>query len=277
MLPFIKMEGFGNCYVFTEAKHVKKLNLRKLASAVSDKDKGLGADGLILIDSAKEPFAMRIFNRDGSESEICGNGLRMAALFLKRTSYPNRKKFTIATSAGEFPARIISAKANKAKVNTAMGSPDFESSEIGIGENQDLAFDIPLMEYDKKQITYDCVSMGNPHAVVFVKSFEFDWPKLARNISDDEMFSQGINVNFLKIINSKRFEVKTYERGSGVTSACGSGAAACLAVGVMRNILHKKAMAMMTGGNLELSWDMSTNTINQTGPASIICYGEYYT
>ncbi|MCD6161613.1 MAG: diaminopimelate epimerase [candidate division Zixibacteria bacterium] len=270
------MEGFGNCYIFAEAKYIKKLNLRKLACAVSDKDKGIGADGLIIVDSTVEPFVMRIFNLDGSEAEMCGNGLRMAALFLKRASYPNRKKFTLATSAGEFPAKIISSKANKAIVNTSMGSPDFKSSEVGIGNNSSLAFDIPLMEYSGKQLTYDCVSMGNPHAVVFVKSFEFDWPKLARGISEDKMFSRGINVNFLKIINSKRFKIKTYERGSGATSACGSGAAACLAVGVMRNILQKKAVAVMSGGNLELAWDMSANTINQTGPATIICRGEYY-
>jgi len=121
----------------------------------------------------------------------------------------------------------------------------------------------------------DCVSIGNPHAVVFITSYDFDWSRLGREISEHRMFSGGVNVNFVNIVNSKRFQVKTYERGSGITAACGSGAAACLAVGVMRNILQKNAVAVAPGGNLSLSWDMSANIISQLGPASIICHGEY--
>ena len=275
-LPYVKMQGLGNSYIFIEAQRVKKYSLGKLAIAVSDANEGIGADGLIVVDTSKEPFAMRIFNRNGSEAEMCGNGLRQAALFLKKSRFPNRKRFVISTTAGVFLTRVITSQGSRAKVETSLGSPVFSAKEVGLKSKEDIAFDVPVLEYGDKKITMDCVSIGNPHAVVLVASHDSDWSRLGREISEHRMFSDGINVNFMKVINSRRFEVKTFERGSGVTAACGSGAAACLAVGVMRNILQKKAVAVATGGNLELSWDISTNTISQLGPASIICYGEYY-
>jgi len=274
-LPYVKMQGLGNSYIFIEALRVKKYSLRKLAIVVSDVNEGIGADGMIVVDTSKEPFAMRIFNRDGSEAEMCGNGLRQAALFLKKSRFPKRKKFIVSTKAGDFTTRVVSSQGNMAKVETSLGSPVFSAEEIGLKGKADLAFDVPLFEYGDRKITMDCVSIGNPHAVVFITSYDFDWSRLGREISEHRMFSGGVNVNFVNIVNSKRFQVKTYERGSGITAACGSGAAACLAVGVMRNILQKNAVAVAPGGNLSLSWDMSANIISQLGPASIICHGEY--
>jgi diaminopimelate epimerase len=117
--------------------------------------------------------------------------------------------------------------------------------------------------------------MGNPHAVIWVDNFDFDWIKAASNISGSRLFSNGANVHFCKKVNSRRFQMKIYERGSGVTRACGSGAAACLASGVMRNLINKKAIADMPGGKLGLVWDMDSNAISQEGPVSIICSGEF--
>jgi diaminopimelate epimerase len=274
-LPFIKLEGLGNNYIFVRSQDITKYSLRKLAISITDVNKGIGADGLIAVDLKKEPFAMRIFNRDGSEAEMCGNGLRQAALFIKRTKFPARKRFRITTSAGDFSAAIVSSSNNQAIVKTSLGSPVFAAKDIGLGGKKDLAFNIPLFKYRGKHIMVDCVSMGNPHAVIAVDNYDFDWPQIGRKISEHNLFANGVNVHFLKVINSKRFQMRIFERGSGVTSACGSGAAACLAVGVIRNILQKKAVAVMPGGNLELFWDISINTISQVGPVKIVCRGEY--
>lgn len=275
-LPFIKLEGLGNNYVFVEAHKIRKYSFRKLAVSISDINNGVGADGLIVIDTNKEPFPMRIFNRDGSEAEMCGNGLRQAALFLKRIKFPARKKFAISTLAGDFYTAIMSSNKEHAIVNTSLGAPDFTAEKIGLKNKKDLAFDLPLFKHKGEHIKVNCVSIGNPHAVVIVDSYDFNWPQIGQQISENKLFPNGINVHFVKIINSRRFQMRIFERGSGITSACGSGAAACLAVGVMRNQLQNKAIAEMPGGNLKLSWDISTNTISQVGPAAIICRGEFY-
>ena len=274
-LPFIKLEGFGNNYIFVEARNVKKTSLKKLAAAISDVKKGIGSDGLIVVDASKEPYAMRIFNKDGSEAEMCGNGLRQAAFYMKKTKFPRRKQFIFETVAGEFPASIKSSVNNRARIETSLGSPEFSAIKIGVTCDTDTAFDIPLIKYEMRNITMDCVSLGNPHAVIFVVSYDFNWTGLGRDVSSHKMFAKGANVNFVKVMNSRRFEVRTFERGSGATAACGSGAAASLAAGVMRNIFKKEAVAVMQGGNLELTWDMSVNIIKQTGPASIVCHGDY--
>jgi diaminopimelate epimerase len=269
------MEGLGNCYVFTEALKVKNINLPRLAISISDITRGIGADGLIVIDTAKEPYSMRIFNSDGSEAELCGNGLRQAALFLKRIKYSNRKKFIIKTVAGEYWTEILSTKDNWASVKSTLGSPDFRSQSVGLKKKVDIALDINLFRAQNRVFKADCICLGNPHAVIWVDDFDFDWPKIGHAVSRHSMFRKGINVHFCRIINRRRFQMKIYERGSGATQACGSGAGACLTDGVMRNLLSKNAIAEMPGGNLKLNWNIDINTIIQEGPVSIICSGEY--
>jgi len=275
-LPFIKMEGLGNCYIFADARNVKKNSLPRLAISLSNIATGIGADGLIVLDTDREPFAMRIFNRDGSEAELCGNGLRQAALFLRQVKYGKRKTFVIMTAAGDYWTEIMSVKGNKAIVKAALGSPDFKARSVGLKNNTEVAFNIRLLRAQKRLFTADCVRLGNPHAVIWVRDFDFDWRTIGQTVSRHSMFKGGINVHFCKVINSRRFQMKIYERGSGETRACGSGAGACLAAGVMRNYLAKNAVAEMPGGRLGLNWDIDTNTIVQQGPVSVICSGDYH-
>jgi diaminopimelate epimerase len=274
-LPFTKMEGLGNCYIFAEARNDISRILPKLARAISDAGTGVGADGLIVVDTRKEPFIMRIFNSDGSEAELCGNGLRQAALFIRKTKFGKRRDFAIATKAGRFATEIISTKANTAIVRTALGAPDFAAKAVGI-EAAGLGLNLKSPVKSTKFKTIDCVNVGNPHAVVWVNDYDFDWKSMGQALSTDPYFTRGINVHFCRVINPRRFEMKIYERGSGVTRACGSGAASCLAAGVMRNLLQKSATAVMPGGNLKLSWNLTSGEITQTGPVSIVCSGEYY-
>ena len=273
-LPFFKMGSLGNCYIFIEAKNVEKYSLKKLAKEVSDTSMGIGADGLIIVDTAKPPFKMRILNRDGSPAEMCGNGIRQAALFLKSLRYPSRKKFLLVLPAGKFEAEVVSVKGSHAKIRTALGPPNFSAKAVGLINHDGLAFGIK-MKYGQRKILADCVSIGNPHAIISVNNFDFDWQGAGYYICHCSLFPDGVNVHFLKAINHKCFEMRTYERGTGVTKACGSGAAACLAVGVIRGLLHRKAVAVTEGGKLELDWDFTTGMIGQTGPADIICKGVF--
>jgi len=250
-------------------------NPRKLAVAVSHPATGIGGDGLILIDTRNRRITMRIFNRDGSEAELCGNGLRQAAWYLNKYKFRSRKKFTVITLAGEFEIEVISGHGHSARVRTTLGTPDFSPEAVGVEREERLAFGIELQTIADKPMIADCVSLGNPHAVINVDDFEFDWQRAGEIISTNSIFDAGINVHFIKIVNRARFVMKTFERGSGATLACGSGAAACLAIGVMKNLLNKKATAAMPGGELQLEWDIDSNVITQLGPTSIVCRGDF--
>jgi diaminopimelate epimerase len=274
-LPFVKLEGLGNCYIFVEARNVRKFALPRLARRISHVATGIGSDGLIVVDTAKEPFAMRIFNKDGSEAELCGNGLRQAALYIKRLKRMRAKKMKLQTVAGEFPAEIISSQDNKAIIKTALAKPAFDAKAVGLKKQNNLTFDISV-KTSVGQFKVDGVRVGNPHAVVWVNNYDFDWPTAGQEISTSSLFPKGINVHFCRVANSRKFQMKIYERGSGVTEACGSGAAACLAAGVMRSYLYKRAKAEMPGGILKLHWEFKDGLISQEGPASEVCGGEYY-
>ena len=274
-LPFVKMEGLGNSYIFVESANIIGANLSKLAEAISHPATGLGGDGLIMIDCRKRGISMRIFNRDGSEAELCGNGLRQVAWYLKKYKFRSRRKFIISTLAGDFKTEIISSRGQSAQVKTTLGTPDFSAAAVGLSRQKGLAFDVKLHKVKGRPMLADCVSMGNPHAVISVNDFEFDWQREGETISTNSKFEAGINVHFIKVRNPGGFEMKTFERGSGATLPCGSGAAACLAAGVMKNLLNKKATATMPGGKLNLQWDMNSGVITQVGPTSVVCRGEY--
>lgn len=274
-LPFVKMEGLGNSYIFVESDNIAGTTLRRLAMGISHPATGLGGDGLITLDCRRGRISMRIFNRDGSEAELCGNGLRQAAWYLAKYKFRSRRKFVISTLAGDFETEIISSRGQSARVKTTLGRPDFSAAAVGLSRQKGLAFDVKLQKVKGRPMLADCVSMGNPHAVITVNNFEFDWQREGEAISTSSMFDAGINVHFIKIRNPGGFEMKTFERGSGATLACGSGAAACLAIGVMKNLLNKKATAAMPGGKLNLQWDINSDIITQIGPTSVVCRGEY--
>jgi diaminopimelate epimerase len=274
-LPFVKMEGLGNCYIFVEAASLRNLNLSKIARQISNQSIGIGADGLIVLETGHSPHRMRIFNRDGSEAQMCGNGLRQAALYLKKYHFPKLNKFDITTEAGIFPTEILSVKDKQSQVRASIGAPNFTRGAIGLPGVRKLAFGIKL-KYGPKEYTADCVSIGNPHAVITVKNFDFPWAEIGEAFSNHKMFKDGINVHFMQVIKPGQYRMRIYERGAGTTLACGSGAAACLAIGVMRGLLRTKATAIMPGGKLQLHWNFDLGQIIQTGPANIICQGEFY-
>lgn len=197
-LPFVKMEGLGNSYIFVQAARLRNFNLSDIARQISDQSTGIGADGIIVLDVRKSPYRMRIFNRDGSEAQMCGNGIRQAAFFLKKYHFKNQSKFDITTEAGIFPAEVISSKNIQSTVRASIGAPNFTRAAIGLPGVRKLAFGIKL-KVDHREITADCVSVGNPHAVIKVNNFDFPWAEIGEAIGNHKMFKEGINVHFLKI------------------------------------------------------------------------------
>lgn len=274
-LPFVKMEGLGNSYIFVQAARLPNSDLSKTARQISDQANGIGADGMIVLDVRKSPYPMRIFNRDGSEAQMCGNGIRQAAFYLKKYCFKNQNKFSIATGAGIFPVEVLSTKNNRSQVRALLGAPNFTRQAIGLPGVRKLAFGIKL-KYGAKEFIADCVSVGNPHAVITVNNFDFPWPEIGESFSANGMFKEGINVHFMRVDKQSQYSMRIFERGAGTTLACGSGAAACLAIGVMRGLLKTRATAVMPGGKLQLHWDFDSGRIIQTGPANIICEGECY-
>ncbi len=271
-LPFAKLEGLGNCYLFIERAQLAGLKPARLAQRFSDTATGVGSDGLIVIDPRTEPVVLRIFNSDGSEAEMCGNGIRQAALYLHIFTRPRKKHYLIAPPAGVFKAAILKSDRHSAVVETELGKPEFSCKSVGLPGGEKVAFSIPL-KANGRRFMADCVSFGNPHVVVFVKDFDFDWITAGRHLSDNHRFRHGANVHFVRIVNRSLFHMRIYERGSGPTMACGSGAAACLAVGAMRNYLAQKATAVMPGGKLNLKWNFKSGQVIQVGPANMICIG----
>lgn len=274
-LPFVKMEGLGNSYIFVQAARLRNFNLSETARQISDQANGIGADGMIILDVRKSPYRMRIFNRDGSEAQMCGNGIRQAAFFLKKYFLPKQNKFDITTKAGVFPTEVLSSQYNQSQVRASIGAPNFTRPAVGLPGVRKLAFGMKL-RYGAKEYLADCVNVGNPHAVIKVKNFDFPWAEIGEALSNHKMFKDGINVHFLKVDKPSQYNMRIFERGAGTTLACGSGAASCLVVGVMRGWLHTKATAVMPGGKLQLHWDLDSGRIIQTGPANIVCEGEYF-
>jgi diaminopimelate epimerase len=230
---------------------------------------------MIVIDAARSPYRMRIFNRDGSEAQMCGNGLRQAAIYLKTQKLPRTNRFDLTTKAGIFETEVISTKNNTASVKASIGAPNFTREAVGLPGVRKLAFGIKL-KYGKKNYIADCVSIGNPHAVILVNNFDFPWAEIGQAFGADKSFKDGVNVHFMKVDKPSQYQMKIFERGAGTTLACGSGAAACLAIGIMRGLLNTRATAIMPGGKLYQHWDFDTGRIIQTGPASIICKGEFF-
>jgi len=276
-IPFIKIEGLGNDYLYVDSVDFprKGLSLPSLSRAMSDRRRGVGSDGLIVIEKLDSRTAfMRVFNADGSEAKFCGNGLRGIALFMKTHFGARNKNFAVLTRWGSYNIDIVKASARAATVKAHLDSPSFSCREIGIrgGVVNSLGIEIEVSGW-KRNIF--CVAMPNPHAVIFVDNFDFDWRSEGAFIEKSRLFKHGVNVMFSKIESKKRITVIPWERGSGATSACGSGAAAATVISGLLGFTGGDVRVDMPGGSLVTRWDMEKNQIYQIGPTRIAFSGIY--
>ncbi|GFO60986.1 diaminopimelate epimerase [Geomonas silvestris] len=270
------MQGAGNDYVYVNCFEEQVADPAAVAVKVSNRNFGIGSDGLILImPSDQADVRMRMFNSDGSESEMCGNGIRCVAKYAYDHGIVAKKEITAETGAGILTLQLFTNAANKVdKVRVNMGPPRLTRAEIPMqGSPAEKVINVPLnILHSTFNIT--CASMGNPHCVIFVDDVEnLQVEKYGPLIENHELFPRRTNVEFVQIISRTEIRQRTWERGAGETLACGTGSSAVTAACVLNGLTEKKILNHLSGGDLEMEWAEDGN-IYMTGPAVEVFSGE---
>lgn len=284
MLKFTKMEGIGNDYVYIDNINQTVDNPSELSKRISDRHFGIGSDGLILISrSDVADFKMNIYNPDGSEAEMCGNGIRCVGKFVYDKGLTDKTEVTIETLAGIKTLELTLENGKVSLVKVDMGKPILEADKIPVINYElqkssegicfvNAATDL-LIRNKSKKLT--CVSMGNPHAICFVDNVnDIDIEKFGPKIENDENFPNRTNVEFIDIVNSKEINMRVWERGAGETLACGTGACASVVASVLNSYTEREVIVNLLGGKLEISYDKNDNHVYLKGPARIVYEGE---
>ena len=275
-MKFTKMHGAGNDYVYVNCFEERMENPEQVAVKVSNRNFGIGSDGLILIlPSDKADIRMRMFNADGSESEMCGNGIRCVAKYAFDHGLVTNREITAETGAGILTLQLFTDSRDKVeRVRVNMGAPRLSRAEIpmlGNGSSPVMAEPLNILHTSFK-IT--CLSMGNPHCVIFMDDVEsFQVEKYGPLIENHEIFPHRTNVEFVRIISTSEVRQRTWERGAGETLACGTGASAVCVAGILNGLTEKKILNHLSGGDLELEWAEDGN-VYMTGPAVEVFSGE---
>jgi diaminopimelate epimerase len=275
-MKFTKMQGAGNDYVYVDCFEENVSNPAETAIKVSNRNFGIGSDGLILImPSQVADVRMRMFNSDGSESEMCGNGIRCVAKFAYDHGIVTRKEITAETGAGLLTLQLFTNNSDKVeKVRVNMGAPRLAREEIPmLGDAGAKVVNEPLnILHTTFHIT--CASMGNPHCVIFIDDLEnFQLEKYGPLIENHELFPRRTNVEFVQVLSRTQVRQRTWERGAGETLACGTGASAVTAACVLNGLTEKKIVNHLSGGDLEMEW-ADDGCIYMTGPAVEVFKGE---
>jgi len=289
-MRFTKMHGLGNDYIYVNCFEEKVENPAELARKVSDRHTGVGGDGLILVGpSQRAEVRMRIFNADGSEAEMCGNGIRCVAKYAYERALchvggdfavPGQQSFgasvSIETGNGILTLGLAIDEVNKVqKVCVNMGQPVLRAKDIPVNLPGEEVVAQPIVVLGE-QLSMTCVSMGNPHAVFFCDDVELvDLAKLGLAVEHHELFPNRTNVHFVEIDSPRELTMRTWERGSGITMACGTGACACAVASVLNGRLRRLCTVHLPGGDLELNWCELDNCVYMTGPATEVFEGSW--
>lgn len=277
MIKFTKMHGLGNDYVYIDAINQKIENESSLAKFVSNRHFGIGSDGLILIcKSDIADFKMRMFNSDGSEAEMCGNGIRCVGKFVYDKGLTDKTIVKIETLAG---IKTLVLNTKDGKVETArvdMGEPILEAEKIPVISKEQPVKNLEL-EAENKKFKFTCVSMGNPHAITIVENTkEFDVEKYGKILEVEKAFPKKANIEFAQIIDKENIKMRVWERGAGETLACGTGACATAAACNLNGLTGRKVNIELLGGTLNIEWNEKDNHVYMTGPAVTVFDGELY-
>ncbi|WP_442900351.1 diaminopimelate epimerase [Geoalkalibacter sp.] len=276
-MKFAKMHGAGNDYVYVNAFDTQIADPAALAIELSNRNFAIGSDGLILIlPSDKADVRMRMFNADGSESEMCGNGIRCVAKYAYDHGLVKKTEITAETGAGILTLQLFPNTAGKvSKVRVNMGQPRLKRGEIpmtGPAEEQVVGAELRVLD---RTFHITCVSMGNPHCVIFVDNVaEFPVAKYGPVIENHELFPRRTNVEFVEVISRGEVRQRTWERGSGETLACGTGASAVTVAGVLTGHTDRRIVNHLLGGDLEMEW-REDGQVFMTGPAVQVFEGIY--
>lgn len=272
-LSFTKMQGAGNDYIYFNCLDKPLEDPSKIAKVLSDRHFGVGGDGIILIlPSEQDDFRMRMYNPDGSEAEMCGNAVRCVAKYLYEKKLTQKKVIDLQTENGTKRLEMTIEDEVVSSVRANMGEPILDASKIPVDLEGEQIVGVPF-EVEGFSSKMTCVSMGNPHAIFFVDEITDDHIfKLGPIIENHNLFPNRTNVEFIKVLSPTELEMRVWERGTGETFACGTGAAAVCVASVLNELSERKVTIHLRGGDLELEWG-EDNCLYKTGTAEFVFEG----
>ena len=276
-MKFTKMQGLGNDYVYVNCLKEKIADPPELARKISDRHFGVGSDGLIMINpSDKADFEMEMYNADGSRGEMCGNGIRCVAKYVYDYGLTDKTHISVETLGGIKYLDLTVEEGKVKMVKVDMGKPELEPLKIPVKASGDKAVDEPIL-VGGKEYRMTCVSMGNPHAVIFIGCDvrEFPLEEIGPKFENHERFPNRVNTEFVRVIDRRTAEMRVWERGSGETLACGTGACAVAVACALNGFTEDEVTVRLLGGDLQIRWDREKDTVFMTGPAEVVFDGEW--
>ena len=273
-MKFTKMHGLGNDYVYVNCFEEKIDNPPAVARFVSDRHFGIGSDGLIMINPSKTAdFEMEMYNADGSRGEMCGNGIRCVAKYVYDYGLTDKTQISVETLGGIKYLDLTVEDGKVSLVKVDMGKPELEADLIPIISEREQVIDEPI-EVDGKEYHMTGVAMGNPHAVIYVDDVKgLDLEKIGPKFENHERFPKRINTEFVHCIDRQTVEMRVWERGSGETLACGTGACAVAVSSILNNLTDTQVTVKLLGGDLQIEWDREKDRVSMTGPATVVFDG----
>ena len=274
-MKFTKMHGCGNDYIYVNGFEEQIDNPNETAEKVSNVRFGIGSDGMVIIHPSKiADFRMAMYNADGSEGAMCGNAIRCIGKYVYDNGVTDKTVVTVETKAG---IKTLNLNVEDGKVSTVrvdMGAPILKPELIPVKYDGETMIDKPLT-VDGKEYQVTCISMGNPHCVTFVEDTKsLNLEQIGPSFEKHQVFPDRVNTEFVQIIDRNTVNMRVWERGSGETWACGTGACACVMACILNGHTEDKVLVHLVGGDLLIEYDRENNTIFMTGPAVTVCYGE---
>lgn len=273
-MKFTKMQGLGNDYVYVNCFEEKIENPPAVARYVSDRHFGIGSDGLIMINQSEvADFEMEMYNADGSRGEMCGNGIRCVAKYVYDYGLTDKTQISVETLGGIKYLDLTVEDGKVVLVKVDMGKPELKSDLIPIISENEKVIDEPI-EVDGQVYHMTGVSMGNPHTVIYVDDVKnLDLEKIGPKFENHERFPKRINTEFVHCIDRNTVEMRVWERGSGETLACGTGACAVAVASILNNLTDTRVTVKLLGGDLQIEWDREKDHVFMTGPAKVVFDG----
>lgn len=274
-MKFTKMHGIGNDYVYVNCFEESVKNPVEVSKFVSDRHFGIGSDGLILISpSAIADFRMNIYNADGSQAEMCGNGIRCVAKYVYDYGLTDKTEISVETLAGIKYLRLQVENGKVASVEVNMGAPILEPKEIPVAVEESPVVNVPV-EVKGKIYHMTCVSMGNPHAIIFMNNVkDLDIEAIGPYFENHTVFPKRTNTEFVEVLDRNTVNMRVWERGSDETLACGTGACATTVACILNDKTENEVTVHLLGGDLKIRWDREANQVYMTGPATVVFDGE---
>lgn len=274
-MKFTKMHGIGNDYVYVNCFEESVKDPVEVSKFVSDRHFGIGSDGLILISpSAIADFRMNIYNADGSQAEMCGNGIRCVAKYVYDYGLTDKTEISVETLAGIKYLRLQVENGKVASVEVNMGAPILEPKEIPVAVEESPVVNVPV-EVKGKIYHMTCVSMGNPHAIIFMNNVkDLDIAAIGPYFENHTVFPKRTNTEFVEVLDRNTVNMRVWERGSDETLACGTGACATTVACILNDKTENEVTVHLLGGDLKIRWDREANQVYMTGPATVVFDGE---